>query len=134
VSKQFESLEQRLKCLRLTETTDRIKRQVLSAGREAWHETSGDVPWLIPTRRLGIAAAVATAIVWSANYAGDRTVTAWQTLAQFQLGEPASNSDERNDASKLLLTRHMPAGPRQINPAAIREYQEQVRRMLDEQG
>ncbi len=126
--------EDRLKSLRLLEPSNQLKERVKNAARSAWHEPAKEVVWWIPIRRLGIAVAAAVVMISCANYAGDQAEIGWQIVDDVKGSESVSDLDEMGDATDVVLVRHLTVAPRPIDMAAVREYQEQVRQMLDEQG
>jgi hypothetical protein len=126
--------EDRFKSSRLVEPSSQLKERVKNAALAAWYETPEDVAWWIPIRRLGIAVAAAVVMVSCANYASDQAGMRWQIADEIDAGEFVSDPDEMGDATDMALVRHLTVTLRPIDMAAVREYQEQVRQMLDEQG
>jgi hypothetical protein len=134
VNEDLQSYEERLKKLRLIEPSKQLKEKVTHAAMSVWHQETMDVAWWIPVRRLGIAAAAALILVSLANYAGDQAGMKWQIADKVRVSEPVSDLDEAGDATDVVLVRHLTVPPLPIDMAAVREYQEQIRQMLDEQG
>jgi hypothetical protein len=84
--------------------------------------------------RLGIAAVAAVVMISIANYAGDQAATSWQTVAVVKGSEPVSEFDELEDAASAIFVRHQVQGPRRVDTTAMREHQEKIQQLLDEQG
>jgi hypothetical protein len=129
-----EDIESRLRNLRLTGPSEQFRERVTSAAIAAWRATSTEVAWWIPIRRLGIAAAVAMAVVWFADYAGDRTATGWESVEAARVSKSAPDLNTLGDETDGLLAGHVACFPQRIDVSVIRQYQEEVRRILDEQG
>jgi hypothetical protein len=131
VNKDLQSFEDGLKSFRTGEPSDQLKQRVTHAAVAAWYGEPTDVPWWIPIKRLGIAAAVTVAIVSFADYSSDRTEIGWPTAHEVQVTESGAKP---GDIPEAAFVKHIAIPQRQMDGAAIRGYQEQVRQLLDEQG
>jgi hypothetical protein len=67
-NKQLESL---LRKAHLPEPSPELKERITSGATKAWNQTSPELPWQIPVRRLIVSAAAAVFIIWMANSYSD---------------------------------------------------------------
>jgi hypothetical protein len=131
-SKENDDVERLLRRARLPEPSAELKERVTSAARRAWDQAAPDIPWQVPVRRLGVAAAAAMLMVTLANYCGD------SVPADRQSHGFTTTTEEPPDLGDWLqpyspIARHLAMtskSPR--NPAALLEYMAKVREFLGE--
>ncbi|MBL7188826.1 MAG: hypothetical protein ISS70_21065 [Phycisphaerae bacterium] len=128
-------LENLLTRAHVPEPSPQLKQRITAEARKAWDQTSADIPWQIPLRRLVASAAAAVLIIWLANFSSD------YTLAQWRPGSACVATQQPTDFDMLP---EMPYGPfakhmvlvdrrsRVIDASALSDYVESVRRLLDE--
>ena len=133
-NKQIESLLTRA---HMSEPSPQLKQRVTAEATKAWDQTSADIPWQIPLRRLAASAAAAVFIVWLAGFYSDYTLARWRS-------DGPSIARARPDVLDALpempygpFAKHLAAVDRRspvIDASALSNYAETVRKLLDETG
>jgi hypothetical protein len=130
-----EPLENLLRRAHLPVASARLEQRITTEARKVWNQTSGDIPWQIPLRRLAAAAAAAAFIVWLANLSSDYTLARWQPRG------PSFGTQRPTDFAALPempygpFARHMVLIDRRspmIDASALSDYVENMRRILDQ--
>ena len=67
-NKQLESL---LRKAHLPEPSSKLKERITTEAKKIWLQTSPELPWQIPVRRLFVSAAAAVFIIWITNCSSD---------------------------------------------------------------
>ena len=132
---QYEQIENLLGKARLSGSSSELKDRITAEATRLWNQTSMEVPWQIPVRRLAASAAAAVLMIWLAKVSASYSVARWQD------GEPSATHQQ---AFKIDVLPDIPHGPFMkhlvsvgckspvIDGSGLREYVETVRRLLDE--
>lgn len=133
--RQNEQIESLLRKASLPEPSSELRERITSEATRIWNQTSLEIPWQIPIRRLVTSTAAAVFVIWLAHCFSDYSVARWQ------VGGPSTTSQQ---PSELDLFPEMPDGPfvRHLtsisrkypatDASGLRHYIETVRRLLDE--
>jgi cytochrome c-type biogenesis protein CcmH/NrfG len=132
--KRFENeqLEGLLRRAHSPEASAELKQRVTAEATKVWRQTSAELSWRIPIRRLVASAAAAVLIVSLTNYSSDRALDRWRS------GETFAVSAEYETLPEMPygpFAKHLAAvsrKPSATNASALRDYIETVRRALDE--
>jgi len=119
---QNEQLESLLRRARMPELSPELKERITAEATKAWNQTSPELPWQIPIRRLIVSAAAAVFVIWLTNCS---TVAHQQPL----------DLDVLPEIPYGPLARHLVSTGRKpslTDVSVLRNYTETVRRILDE--
>jgi hypothetical protein len=132
---QNEKLEKLLTKARLHEPSPELRERITTEATRVWKQTSVEVSWRIPLRRLLASAAAAVLVIWLANISSDRFVARWQSDGFPITSQPSSEVDAFQDLPYGPLVKNLSLAKRAL-PAAraadLRHYVETLRRLLDE--
>ena len=131
-NKQFEDL---LRKAHLPEPSPELKERVTSEAKNTWLQTSPELPWQIPVRRLLVSSAAAVFIIWLANCSSDYALARWQPGGLKIEHQQRSDLDELTEITYSPLARHLVSARRKpsiTNASELRNYAETVLRILDE--
>jgi hypothetical protein len=131
-NEQFENL---LRTAHLPEPSPQLKRRVTAEARKAWEQTSADIPWQIPLRRLAASAAAAVLIIWLANLSSDYTLAKWRPGSASVEAQQPSDFDTLPEMPYGPLAKHLVSvdrKPRVIDASALSDYMENMRRLLEQ--
>jgi len=127
-----EQLEDFLRKARLPEASPELKQRITAEARKAWKQTTGEVSWLIPLRRLAASAAAAVFIILLTNYSSERALAKWRSGESLPVSaeyETPAEMPYGTFAKNLATLRRKPSA---IDASALRDHVENVRRALDE--
>ena len=132
-SRENQEIERLLRRAKLPEPSAELKERVITAARQAWGQTTPDIPWQIPIRRLVVSAAAAVLMVSLANYCGDHACAGWQSNGSTAAAEEPADSGDWPEMSYSPLVRHLTTINRPVrSPATLLEYMEKLREILGE--
>ncbi|GAF94642.1 unnamed protein product, partial [marine sediment metagenome] len=69
-----DQLEHLLRKAHIPEPSTLLKERITTEARKAWNQTSLELPWQIPVKRLVASAAAAMFVISIANYFSDLTL------------------------------------------------------------
>ncbi len=130
-----DKIEQLLRRANPPEPSPLLKERITAEARKAWNQTSLEMPWQIPIRRLVASAAAAVLIISIANFSNDRALKGWY---------PRDIQSTREQIPKLEVLPDMPVRPfvrylvsvkrrpSLTNTSALHNYAERIRHILNE--
>ena len=130
-----EPLENLLRRAHVPEPSPELKQRITAEARKAWDQTSADIPWQIPLRRLAASAAAAVFIIWLANFYGDYTLAQWRPGGPSVVVQQPTDFDSLPEMPYGHFAKHLAAVDRRspvIDASALSDYAESVRKLLDE--
>jgi hypothetical protein len=131
-NKQLESI---LRRAQMPEPSPQLKELITAEAAKAWNQTSPELPWQIPVRRLLVSAAAAVFVIWLANYSSDYALARWQSGDLPVAHQKPSDLDALLEIPYSPIVRHLVSTGRKpsiTNASALRNYAETVLRILDE--
>lgn len=132
---EYEQIENLLRKAHVPEASAELKERITARARNAWTQTSPEVSWRVPLRRLASAAAAAVVIVWVTNYSSDRALQKWKSGESFATQHWPTDLDALSEvpygpfAKYLATVRRKPSA---IGVWDLYQYVETVRRAIDE--
>ncbi len=72
-----DKIEHLLRKAHIPEPSPLLKERITTEARKAWNQTSLEMPWQIPIRRLVASAAAAVLIISIANFSSDHALKRW---------------------------------------------------------
>jgi hypothetical protein len=131
-NKQIEDL---LKKAHLPEPSTKLKERITTEAAKAWKQTSLELPWQIPVRRLIVSAAAAVIIVWITNSFFDYSPVRWRSGGSQITNQQPSDTDTLQELLYSPLARHFVSSDRKLSineASALLNYTEAVRSILSE--
>jgi len=128
-------IEDLLRKTHLPEPSPELKERITIAAKKTWIQTSSELPWQAPVRRLIASAAAAVFIIWLTNCSSDYATVRWQS------GGPKSAHQQRSDLDALMEIPYSPLArqlvsvrrkPSITEASAFRNYAEKMLLILDE--
>ncbi|MHC4436184.1 MAG: hypothetical protein ACYS3S_02405 [Planctomycetota bacterium] len=119
----------------LPEPSSELKERITVEARKAWNQTSPELPWQIPVRRLIVSAAAAVFIIWMANSYSDYALIRWQSGGPKIANQQRSDLDELTEIPYSPFARHMVSARRKpsiTEASALHNYAERMLFILDE--
>jgi len=119
----------------LPEPSPELKKRITTEAEKTWIQTSLELPWQIPVRRLIVSAAAAVLIIWLTNRSSDYALSGWHSAKPQVTSHQPPDLDALAELSYSPLARHLVSASRKISgidASALRSYAETVRRILDE--
>ncbi|HUT47262.1 MAG TPA: hypothetical protein VMX36_13340 [Sedimentisphaerales bacterium] len=132
---QNEKLERILKRAHMPAPSPELKTRITAEAAKAWNQTSPEISWRIPVRRLFVSAAAAVFIIWLANCSSDYALARWQSDGLEVAHQQPPDLDTLPEIHYSPLARHLVSTGRKpsiTDASALRSYAETVRRVLDE--
>jgi hypothetical protein len=132
---QNEQLERFMRKSHLHKPSPELKERITAEAAKAWNQTSPELSWQIPLRRLLVSAAAAVFVIWLANYSSDYTLAKWRPGGLEAAYQQPPNLDALTEMSYGPLARRLVSAGREpsiTDASALRRYTENVRRVLDE--
>jgi hypothetical protein len=130
---KLNEVEQLLRKVRLAQPSEELRAQVVGAAHRTWKTVPADIPWRVPLRHLGLAAAAAVLIVSCANYYCIRTVAPWQAHRAVAARVKTTSFEGMPETPYSPFVRHLIAtcdAPAR-DAAALLDYVQSVRKTLD---
>jgi hypothetical protein len=124
-----EEIERRLQKARLEGPSAELRTRTVSAMRETWKKAPADIPWRIPLRRLGLAAAAAVLLVSCTNSYSVWSVARWQAGPRVAVKMIATDFEEAPEVPYGPFVQHLLAVRRSSarNSAILLQYAERWR-------
>ncbi|MHC4536314.1 MAG: hypothetical protein ACYS6K_20380 [Planctomycetota bacterium] len=130
-----DKIEHLLRRAHIPEPSPLMKERITTEARKAWNQTSPEIPWQIPIKRLVASAAAAVLIISIANFSNDRALERWNPGDIRSTREQPADIELLPDMAYRPFVRHTVSINRKpsINGAsALRDYTERVRQVLNE--
>ncbi len=112
-----------------------LKERITTETRKVWNQTSLEIPWQIPIRRLVASAAAAVLIISITNFSNDRALKGWYPRDIRTTREQTPKHEVLPDMPYRPFVRHTVSinrKPSINNASALRDYTERVRQVLNE--
>ena len=132
---QNEQLERFMRKAHLYKPSPKLKERITAEAAKAWNQTSPELSWQIPIRRLFVSAAAAVFVIWLTNYSSDYTLAKWRSGGLEVASQQPPDIDALTEMPYGPLARRLVSAGRKSSMAdasALRSYTESVRRILDE--
>jgi len=135
--KDFENdkIENLLRRAHPSEPSPLLKERIIAEARKAWNQTSLEIPWQIPIRRLVASAAAAVLIISIANFSNDHALERWLPIDAQATKEQSPDLEIMSDMPYRPFVRHLVSinrKPSITNASALRDHAERVRQILNE--
>jgi hypothetical protein len=135
--KDFENdkIENLLRKAHPSEPSPLLKERITTEARKAWNQTSLEIPWQIPIRRLVASVAAAVLIISITNFSNDRALKEWYPRDIRTTREQIPKHEVLPDMPYRHFVRHTVSinrRPSINNASALRDYTERVRQVLNE--
>jgi hypothetical protein len=130
-----DKIEHLLKRAHIPEPSPLLKERITAEARKAWNQTSLEMPWQIPIRRLAASAAAAVLIISIANFSSDYALERWGPGDVRTTKEQLPDLEILPDMPYRPFVRHMVSVNRRpsiTDASALRNYTERVRQVLNE--
>ena len=134
-NKQNEQLEDLLRKAHLPETSPQLKERITTEAKKTWIQTSSELPWQVPVRRLIVSAAAAVLIIWLTNSYSDYLMARWQSSGHKIANQQHSDLDALTEITYSPLAKHLASASRRLSitdASALRSHTETVQRILNE--
>jgi hypothetical protein len=118
-----------------SEPSPLLKERIITEARKAWNQTTVEMPWQIPIRRLAVSAAAAVLIISITNFSNDRALKGWYPRDIRTTREQIPKHEILPDMPYRPFVRHTVSVNRKpsiTNASALRDYTERVRQVLNE--
>jgi predicted YcjX-like family ATPase len=132
---QNEQLERFMRKAHVHKPSPGLKTRITAEAKKAWNQTSPELSWQIPVRRLLVSAAAAVFVIWLANCSSDYALARWQPGGLLVAHQKPSDLNALPEISYSPLARHLVSASRKssvTDASALRNYAETVLRILDE--
>jgi hypothetical protein len=130
-----ERIENFLRTAHLSEPSPQLKERITAEAKKLWNQSSGELPWWIPFRRLAVSAAAAVLIIWLANCSSDYALGRWRAAKIVAAVEQPGDIDTLPELPYgPFVGRLASIGRRSlvIDASSLSEHVERVRQILDE--
>jgi hypothetical protein len=130
-----ERLESLLRSVHLPDPSPRLKERITAEAARMWNQSSLELSWSIPLRRLAASAAAAVVIVWLANYSSDRALGRWRSAKVPVVVEQPADIDVLPELPYGPLARRLVSinrGALPIGTLSLSDRAETIRQVLDE--
>lgn len=131
-NKQIEEL---LRKAHIPGPSTELKERITAETAKAWKQTSLELPWQIPVRRLIVSAAAAVIIVWLTNSFFDYSPVRWRSGGSQITNQQPSDTDALQELLYSPLARHLVSNDRKLSitdTSVLLNYTEAVRSILSE--
>ncbi len=130
-----DKLEHLLRKAHIPEPSPLLKEQITTEARKVWNQTSLEMPWQIPVKRLVASAAAAMFVISIANYFSDLTLAHWWSWSVPITRLQPSDLDVLPEMPYRPFVRHLVLVNRKpsiIDASALRDYTERLQQVLNE--
>ena len=130
-----DKIEHLLRRAHIPEPSPLLKERITNEARKEWNQTSVELPWQIPLRRLVASAAAAVLVISLANYFSDLTLAHWWSGSVPITRLQPSDLDVLPEMPYRPFVRHLVSvnrRPSVTDASALRNYVERVRQILKE--
>jgi hypothetical protein len=131
-NKQIENI---LRKAHLPEPSPELKERITGEAKKTWIQTSSELPWQVPVRRLIVSAAAAVLIIWLTNSSSDYLMVRWQSSGSKIANQQRSDFEELTEIPYSPLARHLVSAGRRpsvTDASVLLNYAETVRNFLSE--
>ncbi|OHB79701.1 MAG: hypothetical protein A2Z25_03110 [Planctomycetes bacterium RBG_16_55_9] len=128
-------LEKLLRKASLPEPSPELKKRVTAEATRVWKQTSMELSWWIPVRRLIASAAAAVAIIWAANLSSDYSVARWQAVGLSATSRQPSDLDMLPEMPYGPFVKRLASASRELpmtDASGLRDYVETMQQLLNE--
>lgn len=132
---QNEKLERILKRVHMPAPSSELKKRITAEASKAWNQTSPELSWQIPVRRLFVSAAAAVFVIWLTNYSSDYALTHWQPVGLEVAHQQPPDLDTLPEMPYSPLARHLVSTGRKpsiTDASVLRNYTETMQLILNE--
>jgi len=132
---QNEQIERFMRKAHLYKPSPELKERITAEAAKAWNQTSPELSWQIPIRRLFVSAAAAVFVIWLTNYSSDYAMALWRTGGPKIAHKQPLDLDELPELSYSPLARHLVSAslkPSINEVSVLRSYAETMLLILDE--
>ncbi|MBN1806817.1 MAG: hypothetical protein JW837_16335 [Sedimentisphaerales bacterium] len=133
--KENDKLEHIMKKTYIPEPAAILKERITTEAIKAWHQSSQEIPWQIPFRRLVTSAAAAVLIISITNLYNGHELKQWNSekirSTQKQNPDPEILPEipyRQFERNLVTVNRKQPV----IDDSALRNYTERLRKILNE--
>lgn len=112
-----------------------LKERITTEARKEWNQTSLELPWQIPLRRLVASAAAAVFIISIANFSSNHALKKWRPGDVRATREQLPDLETLPEMPYSSFVRHLVSVNRRpsiTDASALRDYAERVRQALQE--
>ena len=130
-----DKLEHLLRKAHIPEPSPLLKERITTEARKEWKQTSLELPWQVPVKRLVASAAVAMFVIFIANYFSDLTLAHWWSGSVPITRLQPSDLDVLPEMPYSSFVRHLVLVNRKpsiIDASALRDYTERLQQVLNE--
>ncbi len=130
-----DKIEHLLRRAHILEPSPLLKERITAEARKVWNQTSLEMPWQIPIRRLVASAAAAVLIISIANFSSEHTLKKWRPGDAQVTKKPLPDLERLPEIPYTPSIRHLVSvnrKPSMTDDSALRDYAERVRQVLNE--
>jgi|GEM_PF-1418967 len=130
-----EPIENLLRKVRLPEPSIELKERITAEATRVWKQTSVELSWRIPFRRLVVSAAAAVLVIWLANVSSDYSVARWRYEALSKTNQQPSALDILPEMPYGSFARHLASVARELpatEASGLHQYVETMQELLNE--
>jgi hypothetical protein len=128
-------LENFLRKVHPSEPSPLLKERITFEAKKAWNQTSTDMPWQIPIRRLVASAAAAVLIISITNLFSDYTLQQWNSRDESTISKHSPDLEVLLETTYSPFVRHLALVDRKPSTheaTSLRDYTERVLQVLNE--
>ena len=132
---QNEQLERFMRKTHLHNPSPELKKRITTEAKKTWLQTSSELPWQVPVRRLFVSAAAAVLVIWLTNCSSDYATVRWQSGRSKIEHQQRSDLDALTEIPYSPLARHLVSARRKpsiTEASALHNYTEKMLLILDE--
>ena len=132
---QNEQLERFMRKANLHKPSPELKERITAEAKKTWNQTSPELSWQIPVRRLIVSAAAAVFVIWLTNCSSDYAVARWRSSGPKVAHKQPLDLDALPELSFSPIARHFVSSSRKTSiteASALRSYAERMLLILDE--
>jgi hypothetical protein len=130
-----DKLEHLLRRAYIPEPSPLLKERITTEARKEWNQTSVEMPWQIPVKRLVASAVAAVFIISIANFSSSHSLKKWRPGDVRVTREQLPDLETLSEMPYSLFVRHLVSVNRRAsmtNASALRNYVERMRQILKE--
>jgi hypothetical protein len=130
-----DKIEHLLRKVHIPEPSPLLKERITTEAKKAWNQTSLEMPWQIPVRRLAASAAAAVLIISITNFSSNQALEKWSHGDIMATREQPPDLEILQDMPYRPFVRHMISinrKPSITNASALRDYTERVHQVLND--
>jgi len=133
--KENDKLEYILKKAHIPEPTHILKERITTEAKKAWNQSSQEIPWQIPARRLAASAAAAVLIISLTNLYNEHTLKRWHSKDDVITSKQSHDLETLSDIPYRPFIRHLVSVSRKpsiTDASTLREYTERFKQAFNE--